>query len=391
MELEQIQKRVQWLDEERRKDKNAISYLEEQISSYGEKLSATLKQNEDFQAEVTHIKTIISRMDKYDESIVLHRTEFQNEIKAIESQTAQRDNEIMSVLRAEIHAYEPHLEELRKELNLTRELKKGMTARIAEENRMSRMIDELRNEIEEIRRYEEDQSRVYRSMEDGRRQDAKRLTDLQAEAAAFRKRYEEHRGKIELNDIGLRKLETRLTELVTTEQDRNSRQEAFREGQALLEVERDAKWKEWQNRFSTIEKQSIDVEDQIQSLDTTYLSVKRTQEAVEDLIGRVERRINEVAEIQRLAEERFRQEWTTFKADDQKRWANYTLSQDEQRTEMDRRFERSIERITYIEDSLQDIQDSLVQINGLNAKSISSLLATVHEWASAYERAGLGG
>ena len=33
--------------------------------------------------------------------------------------------------------------------------------------------------------------------------------------------------------------------------------------------------------------------------------------------------------LQRLAEERLRQEWVTFKADDQKRWTGYTLSQDE--------------------------------------------------------------
>jgi SMC interacting uncharacterized protein involved in chromosome segregation len=104
---------------------------------------------------------------------------------------------------------------------------------------------------------------------------------------------------------------------------------------------------------------------------------------------RVERRINEVAEIQRLAEERFRQEWTTFKADDQKRWTNYTLSLDEQRSEISRRFERISERVTYIEDSIQEIQDTIVQLNDLNAKSISALLAAVHEWASGYERSSL--
>jgi hypothetical protein len=179
--------------------------------------------------------------------------------------------------------------------------------------------------------------------------------------------------------------------LITTELDRISRQEANQEKQALLDIEREATWKDWESRFSTIEKQSGDVEDQIQSLDATYMAVKRTQDAVDDLIGRVERRINEVAEIQRLAEERFRQEWTTFKADDQKRWTNMTLSNDEQRSEIERRLERATDRITYTEDGLQQIQDSLIRINELNSKSISSLLSVVHEWVSAYERSGLGG
>lgn len=388
MEQEQIQKRVQWLDDERRKDKNIIIYLQEQIREYEGKLDSSNRKYEDLISDVDHLKTIVSRMNQFDETLALHRTELKKDIKAIESQASQKDNEIMSVLRAEIHSYEPHIGELQKEISVTRELKKGMTARITEESRLSRLIDELRNDLEEMRRNEEDQTRVYRLIEDGRRQDTKKLTDLQGEVVGLRKRYEEHRGKIDLNDIALRKLDNRLTELITTEQERRTKQEVFQEKQALIEVERESTWKEWQNRFSIIEKQSSDVENQIQALDATYLAVKRTQDSVDDLIGKVERRINEVAEIQRLSEERFRQEWTTFKADDQKRWTNYTLSQDEQRIEQNRRYERSVERITYIEDSLQEIQDSLIQINEINAKSLSSLLASIHEWATAYERTG---
>ena len=74
-----------------------------------------------------------------------------------------------------------------------------------------------------------------------------------------------------------------------------------------------------------IERQSSQLESQLQLLDTTHLTIKRIQEGVDDLMQRVERRINEIVEMQRLAEERFRQEWTTFKADDQKRWTNNIL------------------------------------------------------------------
>ena len=79
-------------------------------------------------------------------------------------------------------------------------------------------------------------------------------------------------------------------------------------------------------------------------------------------------------------------EWTTFKADDQKRWTNYTLSQDEQRSEMARRFERINERVTYVEDGLQEIQDLLQYVNELNAKNIQDLLTTLGELAFGYER-----
>lgn len=386
MELEQLAKRLQWLDDERRKDKNTIAQFEERIVSLEGDLAASEHERTELGGEITRLKTIVGRMDHFDESMAQQRKEFLKEIQTIEKQAVQRDDEIMSVLRAEIRTYENLIYELRKDLEILRDVKKEIQARIVEDNRLSRRIDDLVNNLEDLKRKEEDQSRVYRLIEDGRRQDSKRLTDLQGEQVALRKRTDEHRGRIDVTDTTIRRLETRLNELVTAEQERSDAQAVFQEKQALVAVGREAEWKAWQARFETIEKQSVDVENQLQSLDATYLTVKRTQEAVDDLMLRVERRINEVAEIQRLAEERFRQEWTTFRADDQKRWTNYTLSQDEQRGEIGRRFERMTERFTLVEDGLQEIQDVLQYVTELNAQSLKSLLSSIHEWASGYER-----
>jgi predicted nucleic acid-binding Zn-ribbon protein len=259
-------------------------------------------------------------------------------------------------------------------------------ARVQEEQRLARLISDLQQETNDLRRNEEEQSRIYRLIEDGRRQDVKRLTDIQGELTAVRKRSDEQRGRIDVAESGIRKIETRISELLAVERDRRDAQADFLEKQALADVERDRTWKDWQARFSMIEKQSSDLESQLQILDTTHLTIKRMQDGVDDLILRVERRINEIVEMQRLAEERFRQEWTTFKADDQKRWTNYTLSQDEQRTETGRRFDRVADRVTYLEDSLQEIQDSLQQFNELTIKRLQSLLSVAHDWVSEYER-----
>lgn len=97
-------------------------------------------------------------------------------------------------------------------------------------------------------------------------------------------------------------------------------------------------------------------------------------------------RINEITEIQRLSEERFRQEWVTFKADDQKRWTNYTLTLEEQRNEGQRLYERLSEKATQLEDAIQEIQDMVQQANQHTEKRLQSLLAMAHEWVSSYER-----
>jgi hypothetical protein len=306
--------------------------------------------------------------------------------KSQASQSEQRAEEITSVLRTEIRAFETSLADVRRSTEPIPGLRNEIQARVQEEHRLARLIGDLQNEINDLRRNEEEQSRIYRLIEDGRRQDVKRLTDMQGELTAVRKRSDEQRGRIDVNESSYRKIETRLNELLAVESDRRDSQAAFLEKQTLAEVGRDRQWKDWEARFDMIERQSADLEGQLQLLDTTHLTIKRMQDGVDDLIARVERRINEIVEMQRLAEERFRQEWTTFKADDQKRWTNYTLSQEEQRTETGRRFDRVADRVTYLEDSIQELQDTSQQVNELTIKRLQSLLSVAHDWVSDYER-----
>ncbi len=63
-------------------------------------------------------------------------------------------------------------------------------------------------------------------------------------------------------------------------------------------------------------------------------SVKKTKEQLDESTQRIDRRVNEITEMHRLNEDHFRQEWTTYKADDHKRWANYNLVQEETQKEV---------------------------------------------------------
>ena len=65
---------------------------------------------------------------------------------------------------------------------------------------------------------------------------------------------------------------------------------------------------------------------------------------------------------------------------------NYTLTQEEQRGDATRQYEKLSERVTHLEDAIQEIQDTLHQINDLTGKRLQSMLTVVHEWVSNYER-----
>jgi chromosome segregation ATPase len=240
--------------------------------------------------------------------------------------------------------------------------------------------------MQEMKRSEEEYSRTYRLVEDGRRQDSKRLVDMQGEVAALRKRADEQRGQVELVSASLRKVEGRLNELYTIESERKEAQASFLDKQALIQVEYERTWKEWQARLETIDSQATEVETNLQSLDGTHRTVKRLMETTDELVQRIERRIGEITEIQRLSEERFRQDWVTFKADDQKRWTNYTITQEEQRGEIIRNFEKITEQVAQLGDLLQEVEDEVHQATEQSEKRLQGLLAMAHDWVAEYER-----
>jgi mevalonate kinase len=125
---------------------------------------------------------------------------------------------------------------------------------------------------------------------------------------------------------------------------------------------------------------------QTAALEETLRAAKKAQETYNELNTKLERRISEVTEMQRLAEERLRQEWVTFKADDQKRWTGYTLSQDEGAKDVRRVIQKIEERIDPVYDSIQTIQDRLLQTTEVTEQQLQELMNVAHEWLSAYER-----
>ena len=386
MEFDQVLKQLEWLNDERRKDKDIIAKQEERITAMEGGIAAANQQIKDLSGEITRLSAVVGRMDEFDSALLQVRLEINQQIDEMDKQTKKREEEMEKIRRVEMRSIDTSFAETRQELEAISGINRSMKARVDEEARLAKQLDDLRIKVQDIQRSEEEYIRTYRLMEDGRRQDSKRLVDLQGEVSALRKRSDEQRGQAEIVSSNLRKVEGRLTETLAQDSERQEAQDSFIEKQALQQVEFERTWKEWQAKIEKIDRQSSDVEKQFQSLDSTHSEVKRLKGSIEELQARVERRINEITEVQRLAEERFRQEWVTFKADDQKRWTNYTLTQEEQRNEQSRNLGNIGEQLMDQKLGLQELQDIFHQMNEETEKRLQSLLSMTHDWVAAYER-----
>jgi len=386
MENEQLEKRIKWLDDERRKDKAIISELEDRLQDLEGKLNAFSKKQVEFDSDITRLRTSISRVDDFDNGLADFRLERKKELKDYEKITKSWITDAKKNLRTQIQRIEMQQKTMGDDFKRVKDLEKNMKTRIEEETRFNASLREVEKDVSEIKREYTEYLRYSRSVKEERQKEIKRITDLQGEQSALRKRVDEQRGLLDLVGSDYQKMKNRIQELESIRRDLKKEQETFLEEAALQNTERESTWKNRMNRFDSIEKQAQDLDEQMAKLDSTHRGVKRMQDELKDLSTLLDRRVNEITEIQRLADERFRQEWGTFTADDQKRWTNYTLSQKEQSKIIERQYKEGEERISLLEDGLQEIEDQLGQLSSYSETQLQGLLTLIQEWAGEFEQ-----
>jgi uncharacterized phage infection (PIP) family protein YhgE len=386
MEMEQIKKRLEWLDEERRKDKATIASLQERLAGYEGNLSITKDQIKQLDTRVSTFSSIKARLDQFDSLLAQQRTDLSKLVEESEKKQEKAAKEAETRRHLEVENLNKSISDLRKSLEPITDLRRQVQAVSDGETRFNRAITELERKLEDITRIADEVRHSGKMLEENRKQDVKRVSDMQGEVASIRKRFEEQRDKNEVNSDTIKHLDSRINELMATEAERKQSQRSFIEQQSLLQVERDRAWKEMKERFEVFAKQAVGLENTLQNFDEMNRAVKKSKDTFDELNSRIERRINEVTEMQRLSEDRMRQEWVTFKADDQKRWTNYTLSHDETYREIRSDMEKISERVTSLDDATQNLADLLQQTTEATEKSLQDLMNWSHEFLSNFER-----
>ena len=199
-------------------------------------------------------------------------------------------------------------------------------------------------------------------LEEQRRQDARRISEIESELPEIKKQIDSIRPKVSLiEDLSIRN-ERRIQEVQNAERERREQIQQFVDQQSLVTQQRDQKIDDLMKRFGQHDQA---MQENIEKFETWAAAHREMQRIINDFerIGdRLERRINEVAEMQRLSEDRFRQEWNDWRDDDQKRWKQLTLSSDEVWRNHDREFGQYITRLGEIESSIDPLMDSIKRL-----------------------------
>jgi len=385
MEFEQIVKRLDFLDKQQRETKDSLVDLKERLTSYESSVDVVSKQIKALSKQVADIPPVAKRLDQFENLITKQRTEIVKLIEQADKNHTAAEKDITREYRAEFTEVEKSIEAIKVATNLT-EIKKQLKERTDEIKRVQTNVGDFVSKIEDAKRATDDVKHSLMATEEARKNDLKRIADLQGEITAVRKRIDEHRDRTTIQADSIRAMEGRITELVASELERKQSQSAFIDAQKVAQIDRERVFKDWQEKFVEFQKEAEGLDAQIQKMDEALRSARKAQETYLELNTRLERRINEVTEMQRLAEERLRQEWITFKADEQKRWTGYSLSSEESFRDIRKEVGRYEASINTLNETTQVMQDQLHQTTDAAEKQLQEMMNVVHEWMVSYQR-----
>jgi chromosome segregation ATPase len=206
------------------------------------------------------------------------------------------------------------------------------------------------------------------------------MADIQGEQQSIREKSGESGARLDALEASGRRLEGRLAELMALELERRNAMAIWQEQQTAAVAERERLWKDWEKQSSDSIRRMDEFLKQVDSFRELHRSMRQAIDEYRDLTERLEQKIKETAEIQRIQEDRLRQDWATFLADDQKRWTAQNLTWEDEWRERDRKFTKAADKLARLEEQLEDLSDSLRSAQEGDRARLEALANNIREW-----------
>ncbi len=382
LETEQIDKRVSWLDQQRRKDAEELTRLEERLGALDQSAKQNSRQLQDLSGEVARISALEARILQYDETIANHRAEILQQLGTQDERRIAREKQLESLRKIDQKKVIENVDELKVKLKEMDRINEALDTRMREELRISRWLDGIEKKVDQTGQAVEEENRSVVRIAEARDKDNQRINELESRASSAVRSVDELRARFDSSEDQIRRLTTQAGLLEGSEKELRQSQTLWTEQQSARLAEFERSWNAWEKRFTEFELQSDDLKERIESYDETHRGLRLLRDELESVIEKIDRRIAEVSEIQRLSEDKLKQEWSTFQADEQKRWSSLKLSSEEQWKEHDRQHKPISKQLEELQGRLETMLLNVENLDQSSAGRIKDLVDLVQEWGA---------
>jgi chromosome segregation ATPase len=335
-DLTQVTQMLSWLESERRKDKAALATLEQKATGLANELVEQSKRIQELQTTLTATQIALSKLPQFDKILEQFKADLIGEMDRRDDTQQKSMREADRLRKVEAESIGRAIIEIRKELPRIKPLEDELPMRRAEERRLGEVLARLGQRMDELAVRTEDRVQSVIYLEENRRQDIKRITELEADVTNFAKRLDALSGKATLLDDNLQRVPLRLAEFQKRLQEQDKIVEELRTNDFRRAQEMRVVVDEVNKAIAPIPDYLSRYQTDSQKMQEMALASQRSIEESKAFQVRVETRQAELGEMQRINEERVKKQIEEWQEEQEKRWKREEVHWAEQWTEHDR-------------------------------------------------------
>jgi chromosome segregation ATPase len=380
MELGEINQRLSYLDEERRKDKESITTLQERVHAQNGIIEAQKRQIQELEGLVANTRAELVKFTHIERSLEQLREELILLIGSNEEKREKSYQELTRLREVEQDTIGRQISELRNELRPIPRYEEEIQSLRTEIGRHNAPLVALQHQLADLEKRSEDRVQSVVFLEEQRRQDARRIAQAEAELPKL---------KQEINDLVDRlPLLEQAIQVKNKEIDRAAgllRQQAeVIENQRVSEFRWERQVAEWAKLVEQIKQETANMSAQTVRMHEQQELVRRSLADLDPFRERIERRQDEMAEIQRLAEDRQKRTLEEWQTEREKAWQRFRLDHDERWRENARFNEKRHTRLAFIESYVRELSAQIEALWDVSEAWAESIMIGPREWLSTW-------
>jgi hypothetical protein len=362
MDLTQLAQMVTWLDEEHRRDRAEIARLQQRIEAQSSDIIEQARRIQELEGRLASTQAQFTRFNQVEQAIQNTKTELVGLVERAYEERVSGQRELERSRMSDREMLSREISEVRRELPRIGRVEESIQIRTTEDERLGELIMSMRNQIGSLAKEIEERTRQIPFLVEQRTSDTKRIAQLQQETVELFKRTEATAGRIPLLDESIRKTANEIEKLPPMIDSLRDEQIKFMERTRVMVVDREqvlTRWQEVIDEQKGVVAQAYErVQNFAQQIDISRRAVAEMQE-FKDLILREQ---GQVAELQRLAEERIRREMDEFREDYERRRRKGELRQEHLWSEQEKYNKEVVERFPPLQHDLKLIETLVDQV-----------------------------
>jgi chromosome segregation ATPase len=325
MDLGQLSQMTTWLDEEHRRSKAELIQLQQMVANEGGELQDQARTLKELEGRIAGMQTKLLKASQLQAAMQQLRKEIVQLLAQADDRRQQEAREADRLRAIERDNVSRALNEIRRDLQRLPRVEEEISLRKAEQQRMGESVLAMQQNLNSLTKEVENKLRSIPFLEDSRQQDAKRIAQLQQESLEALKRLEQQGSRLQMIEDAVQRQERDSGELKELVSQLRTSQRDFVEKQLLDTEHLKRQMAEWGEGLEHYRKKMDGFAARMEEFTGSFREDRKVVESIGRFQEHIKRENAQVAELQRLGEERQRRQLEEWQEENEKRWRKELL------------------------------------------------------------------